>query len=38
MVHGSSPASVLSGLVLHELIWHTTLEAIVAFRTDLGSR
>lgn len=35
---GASPKFILSGLVLHELTWHTTLDAIIAFRTDLKAK
>ncbi len=29
---------VLSGLVLHELVWHRTLDAIIEFRRDLRAK
>lgn len=34
---GSSPFFILSGMVLHELVWHDTLEAIITFRRQLRS-
>jgi len=32
---GSSPKFALSGMVLHELVWHDTLQAIINFRKQL---
>jgi len=35
LVNSPSRYFVLSGIVVHELKWHDTLEAIIAFRRSL---
>jgi hypothetical protein len=35
MKAGASPFFALSGLVIHELVWHATIEAILDFRRNL---
>ena len=37
-VSGSSPIFVLSGLVLHELKWQPTLDAVITFRRSLRAQ